>query len=205
MNELSAEDSGQATTDSGADDVLVIAINQVFALFRINYHNQFYSAFSDTQLLNQAKRLWLESLRHYSPEQILRSARQIIEESNYLPTLHRMITACDSAGAGFGLPPAREAYLEACNAASPKVAQPWSHPAVYHAGRGTGWYELANRAEDFTWPLFKAHYQRLCRQVIAGLVLDIDAPPALTDDGGQPLEKAERLQRLRALREQLDL
>ena len=70
------------------------AINQVFALFRINYHNQYYSAFKDNELLNQARRLWLNSLAQFSPETILRGARKVIEESEYLPTLNRMIRAC---------------------------------------------------------------------------------------------------------------
>lgn len=204
MDELSEVGGGKAT-EGAADEALVDAVNQVFALFRINYHNQFYSAFSDTQLLNQAKRLWLESLRHRNPEQILRGARQIIEESDYLPTLHRMISACDSAGSTFGLPAPRDAYLEACNAPSPKAAQTWSHAAVYHAGRSTGWYELAHRAENVTWPLFRAHYQRLCRQVMAGNSLSVETPPALPEHGDEPVAKTERLRRLRALREELDL
>ncbi len=186
-------------------DARVEVINQVFALFRINYHNQFYSAFSDTSLLNQAKRLWLESLRHYNPEQILLGARKVIEESDYLPTLHRMLSACDDAGSALGMPASREAYLEACNAASPKAAQTWSHPAVYHAGCKTGWYELAHRPESETWPLYRGHYQRLCRRVMAGETLAKVSPPALTEAGDEPLPKAEGLRRLRVLRDQLDL
>ena len=54
------------------------AINQVFELFLINYHNQYYSAFKDNELLNQARRLWLNSLAHFSPETILRGARKVI-------------------------------------------------------------------------------------------------------------------------------
>ena len=79
------------------------AINQVFALFRINFHNQYHAAFGDTQLLNQAKKLWLESLGHFSAEQILRGARQVIEHSDYLPTLNRMIVNCEEVGAAAGL------------------------------------------------------------------------------------------------------
>ena len=40
----------------------VEAINQVFALFRLNYHNQYYAAFPDAQQLNQIKKLWLDAL-----------------------------------------------------------------------------------------------------------------------------------------------
>ncbi len=54
MNEISAGDSGEGVNAGADNGVIVNTINQVFALFRINYHNQFYSAFSDTQLLQQA-------------------------------------------------------------------------------------------------------------------------------------------------------
>ncbi len=186
-----------------AGDVLVDTINQVFALFRLNYHNQFYSAFSDTQLLNQAKRLWLESLRHHDPAHILRAARQVIEESDYLPTLHRMLASCDGQGAA--LPSARDAYREACNAPSPKASHAWSHPAVYHAGRQTGWYELAHQAQALTWPPFKTYYEKLRRQAMAGVPLALDPAPVAASDDGQPLPREEQRTRLQALREQLDL
>jgi hypothetical protein len=207
MNE-SGEPSTSERLELSVDaisDARAEVINQVFALFRINYHNQFYSAFNDTSLLNQAKRLWLESLRHYNPEQILLGARKVIEESDYLPTLHRMLIACDDAGSALGMPASRDAYLEACNAASPKAAQPWSHPAVYHAGCKTGWYELAHRPESETWPLYRGHYQSLCRRVMAGETLAKVSPPALAEAGDEPLSKAEGVRRLRVLRDQLDL
>ena len=117
---------------------LIDAINQVFALFRINYHNQFYAAFSDTTLLDQAKRLWLETLGNFGEGIILAAARSVIEQSEYLPTINKMLDACDQQLITLGIPGAREAYLEACNAPGPKIVQSWSHPAVYHAGKATG-------------------------------------------------------------------
>ncbi len=187
------------------DQALVDTINQVFALFRINYHNQFYAAFADTQLLNQAKRLWLESLKLFSPEQILDGAKIVIENSDYLPTLHKMLSACLSCGANFGLPDVRDAYAQASNAPSPKAAQQWSHPAVYHAGKKTGWHNLASQPEGVSWPIFQRHYLALCRDVVAGAELTIDAPPALEQHPEKPLTREERQRRLQALREDLDL
>lgn len=187
------------------DQALVDTINQVFALFRINYHNQFYAAFADTQLLNQAKRLWLESLKLFTPEQILDGAKIVIENSDYLPTLHKMLSACLSCGASFGLPDVRDAYAEASNAPSPKAAQQWSHPAVYHAGKKTGWHNLASQPEGVSWPIFQRHYHALCRDVVAGTELTVDAPPALEEQRATPLSREERQRRLRAMREDLDL
>ena len=57
----SATPAGQASAgksdDAALDGGLVEAINQVFALFRLNYHNQYYAAWSDAQQLGQVKRL----------------------------------------------------------------------------------------------------------------------------------------------------
>ena len=97
------------------------AINQVFALFRLNYHNQYYAAYPDDTQLKQIKKLWLESLGHYPVEQILLGAKYAIEHSDYLPTLHRMIESCQQCLVELGLPAPREAYEEACNAPSPKA------------------------------------------------------------------------------------
>ena len=61
---------------------LVDAINQVFALFQVNYHNQYYSAFGDnTKSENLAKKLWLNKLDHFSSETICGAAEKIIAES----------------------------------------------------------------------------------------------------------------------------
>ena len=179
-------------------------INQVFALFRINFHNQYHAAFSDTQLLNQAKKLWLESLDHFSPDQILLGAKHIIEHSEYLPTLHRMISSCENHGAANGLPSARDAYLEACNASSPKANFDWTHPAIYHAGKKTGWHLLANEPETVSYPEFRKHYQNFCRKIANG---DIIAAPekSLPDKAPKPMSQAEKIKHLRQLRKELEL
>src|SRR5690625_3712956 len=57
-----AEQTRAQPTDDHID-----ALNEVFTLFRINYHNQYYKAYSDTQVLNQIKKLWLESLTRFEP------------------------------------------------------------------------------------------------------------------------------------------
>jgi hypothetical protein len=87
----------EATAPADGPATLVEAINQVFALFRLNYHNQYYAAFSDAEQLRQIKKLWLESLRDYPPAQVLQGARLAIESSEYLPTLHRMRSCCEES------------------------------------------------------------------------------------------------------------
>ncbi len=156
-------------------------------------------------MLNQIKKLWLESLCQFDPQTILRGARRVIEESEFLPTLNRMIRACQGDPEAYGLPDAHSAYLEACRAPSPKAAYAWSHPAVYHAGLASDWFFLANNAEKVTFPVFERHYLRLCEKVMNGVQLAEPNAPALPETSETPLSKDENQQRLAALRAQLDL
>ncbi|MCK9505172.1 MAG: replication protein P [Porticoccaceae bacterium] len=165
--------------DASRDDALIDAINQVFSLFRINYHNQFHAAFGDTQVLNQAKRLWKESLQPYSSQHILNAARKVIEESEYLPTVHKMLTTCEAGLSEYGIPDVRSAYLEAANAPSPKNAQEWSHPIVYVAGKTVGWYAMSHVAENLTFPAYAQAYRELLKKVLNGEEFTVDAPPQL--------------------------
>ena len=190
---------------AAVDEHHIDAINQVFALFRINYHNQYHSAFGNTQLLNQAKKLWAETLIEFSPEVILRGAKKAIEESEYLPTLHKMISFCQGSPELHGLPDTHSAYLEACRASSPKAEFPWSHPAVYHAGRKCDWYFLANNPERETFPVFKNHYLELCNRILKGESLPAPNIKKLEEKPEHPLSKEENLKRLEALRKELGI
>ena len=193
-------DQRGAPTDAHID-----AINQVFALFRINYHNQYYSAFKDNELLNQARRLWLNSLAQFAPETILRGARKVIEESEYLPTLHRMIRACQGDPEKFGLVDAHAAYVEACRASTPKAAFAWSHPAVYYAGCASDWYFLASNAEKIAFPIYERHYLKMCERVMNGEQLPAPNAPALPQTIETPLSREENLKRMEDLRKHLDI
>ena len=177
----------------------------MFALFRINYHNQFYSAFSDTTLLDQAKRLWFDVLGNFRPDAILAAARSVIEQNEYLPTLNAMLEACDQQLTLMGLPSAREAYTEACNAPSPKLAYQWSHPAVYHAGLAHGWYQLAHQTEASSWPGFRKQYRIFCQRALSGENLAIAAPTALAGPSHSSLSREEKQKKMRALRKKIDL
>jgi hypothetical protein len=183
----------------------VEAINQVFALFRLNYHNQYYAAYPDAGQVKQIKKLWLDSLADYPVEQILRGARYAIENSEYLPTLHRMLECCQQGLQGLGLPAPHDAYREACQAPSPKSAQRWSHPAVYLAGRDSDWFFLANNPERSSWPVFREHYQHYCSRVMRGETLELPTAAALEQHEPEPLSTPEQLARLRALRQQTEL
>jgi hypothetical protein len=180
----------------------VEAINQVFALFRLNYHNQFYSAYSDAEQLRQIKKLWLESLRPYPPAMILQGARQAIESSDYLPTLNRMRRCCDDSLPALGLPSAREAYLEASSAPEPPESRSWSHPATYWAGRDCGWRFLASTAERESRPRFETAYRERCAAALGGIPLPPVPDPKVPALTAKALDTGAALEALRRLREE---
>jgi hypothetical protein len=184
-------------------DEQIDTINQVFALFRLNYHNQFYAAYPDSEQLNQVKKLWLEALRLFPVEQILRGAKHAIETSDYLPTLNRMLESCRDELSAYGLPDTASAYREACAARSPKSAQHWSHPAVYHAGCEAGWFFLSSEPESRTRPAFEQAYRRFCARVMAGDELRIEAPAALPASSGIRSSPGEALEELAKIRDSL--
>ncbi len=177
----------------------------MFALFRLNYHNQFYAAYPDESQLAQVKRLWLESLADYPVAQLLRGAKHAIEHSEYLPTLKRMHESCRAGLTELGLPSPRDAFVEACQASSPRSAQAWSHPAVYLAGRDSDWFFLANNPERLTFPVYREHYQRWCARALAGETLEVPAPAALEQQPAEPLTPEQQLAALKKLREETGL
>ena len=76
---------------------------------------------------------------------------------------------------------------------------------LYHAGRQSDWYFLANNPERDTFPVFKQHYLQLCQQVLSGDSLSSPDPVALDAPKQQPLSSQENADRLKLLREQFDL
>lgn len=192
-------------SDPAGRQSLVEAINQVFALFRLNYHNQFYAAFPDNDQLNQIKRLWLEALSDYPTDVILRGARHAIEHSEYLPTLNRMLESCHQGLSNQGLPTPRAAFFEACEKPSPKAEQAWSHPAVYFAGRDSDWFFLANNIESKTWPVFQRHYERYLLEISRGGTLVMPEQAELPESPSESMSTEERQNALRKLRAQTGL
>ncbi len=193
------------TERTKADPELIEAINQVFALFRLNYHNQYYAAFSDAEQLHQIKKLWLDSLRDYPPAQLLQGAKQAIESSEYLPTLHRIRECCEAALPALGFPAPRQAYMEACNAGTPAEAHPWSHPVVYWTGHDIGWTQLATATESQSWPIFAERYQHRCSAALRGNPLPPIPEPPADRLPLQALPADEAVAQIRRMREENEL
>ena len=180
------------------------AVDRVFAEFELVYHNQYTKAFPTLEKLQYAKKLWFANLAHLAPQQIIAAAHRAIRESEYLPTIRGLLKYCDDELDTHGLPDPRNAYIEACMARPPQDRANWSHPAVYFAGKASGWFFLANNPEQQTWPVFERNYQLLCRRVRAGEELSLPVPPALADQRQpEPLSSEEQQQRLEAIKRSL--
>lgn len=184
---------------------LVDALNQVFTLFRLNYHNQYLKAFGNTTELNEVKRLWLEMLGRFDARTLLTAAKSVIETSDYLPTLHTMIHHCERASSRGSPPDVHSAYLEACRAPSPKAAFKWSHPLVYHAGKQCDWLFLQSSPEVVAYPIFKRHYAALCDDWRTGQEFAPPHPPEIEDQSQTPLDKTANRAKLAAFRDILDI
>jgi len=91
---------------------------------------------------------------------------------------------------------------EACLAAEPRHAQRWSHPAVYHAGRETGWFLLASTPERKAFPLFESNYQAICERLANGEVLELPTPATATTRAPAPPSPEEQHEHLEQLRRQ---
>lgn len=204
-NEAHGGDYGNSTDKQGAPADNTDAIGKIFAEFEFAYHNQFHKAFADDQSLVIAKKYWLSNLEHFSPAQIIHGGKHIIRTQDYLPSLATLVRACEQGLDLFGLPCARQAYLEACTAPSPKLEFNWSHEAVYHAGKASGWYLLANEPESSAFPIFDYHYGVICQRLISGETLNLEVPTALPEKIERKLDKAETKARFARLRDELGL
>lgn len=197
--------AGQKASDTRDKAAIIDAVNRVFAEFELVYHNQFIKAFPTDEKLQYGKQLWFNFLKDYSAEQILEAAHQAIKQSEFLPTVRGLLKFCENEYERYQLPEPRQAYVEACNAKSPKTNAPWSHPAVFHAGKACGWEFLASTAEYKAFDEFNRHYQKFCRQVRLGETLAAPQPIALEQKPVEPLPVDEQREHMAKLREQLKL
>lgn len=193
-------------TASSSDKAAGIdAINQVFAEFGLVYHNQFTKAFPTVEKLQYAKQLWYSNLKEYSAQQILDAAHLAIKNSEFLPTVRGLLKYCENEYRLYGLVEPRTAYIEACNAPSPKANVRWSHPAVYYAGLASNWFFLANNIESIAFPVFAGHYEKYCNQVRQGTELTAPETKAIENHSNIHLSQEEQLDKIHTLRKQLKL
>jgi hypothetical protein len=203
MNKPTLQDTHTASPPPSEGHVT--AINQLFAELQLAYHNQFHKAFSDDQKIIMAKQLWIRTLSDIAPERIIAGLRRAIKQSEYLPTIHTIRKFCEPSFEELGLPDTYNAYIEACRAATPKVEQQWSHPAVYLAGAASDWFLLASSSEAKAFPVFKRNYEILSERVMNGEQLNLPIIKAIPETINTPLSKEQQKQHMQAMREELDI
>jgi len=187
-----ATEAGQSKPTYSSD--LISTVNEVVALLRLNYHNQFSAAFKTEDALVTFKRLLAENLGMYEHNVPKSATKRLIRDSEYLPTLSKVIEYCNNEVLeANGLPLAYKAYEEACNAPSPKAAFNWSHAAVYQAGRDTGWKFLASEIEKRAFPKFERAYKAWCEKVIAGEEIPSPDVPELPASIDTKMTREERI------------
>lgn len=182
----------------------VEAINHLFTELELAYHNQFHKAFPDHQALSMAKQLWLRLLVGFKPEHIATAGRQAICDNTFLPTPHSIREYCDAAITA-GIPDAKAAYIEASLSSEPRQNVKWSHPIVYFAGKTTDWFFISSQPEAQVFPVFERNYLLLLERVKRGETLSLPVAKALTKKRQEPLEPEVQKEKLKNLREQLDL
>lgn len=149
----------------------------------------------------KAYKVWEQGLSDLSDAELIRGTNSARDFTGYfsLPAFRELCKSVDASQ--YGLPDVRQAYEEACMKPSPKDRQKWSHPAVYHAGRLTGWHELRCMTTTEIFPRYQYHYEQLCKRVIAGENINIDVPQAIPQRISKVLTPAENQARMAALRE----
>ena len=139
-------------------------------------------AFPTTQELNLAKQVWVRALLEAGiteMEQIKLGTRKArASGSAFFPAVGQFIQWCKPTPEDLGLPSERDAYHEACNHAHAIYAHTWSHPAVYEAGRRTGWFELRSEEAARMQKAFGTVYADVCKSVMAGAEFEVPKPKA---------------------------
>ncbi|MGJ8686107.1 MAG: replication protein P [Spongiibacteraceae bacterium] len=181
------------------------AIDRMFAEFELVYHNQYNKAYPNTEKLIYAKKIWFSNLRDVLPSHITQACHRAIRESEFLPTVKGILKFCGPSDSELGITDVHSAYLEACRAPQPKAEYNWSHPAVYHAGKGSDWFYLANTTEQQAFPVFKRHYEAIIQRLRDGEKLSLPTPIALPETISKPLSQDEQRERMRAMRKDLDI
>lgn len=98
-------------------------------------------------------------------------------DNPWMPNPAEFVEMCRDAE-NSGVTGTREAYQEACKNAGFIMEANWSHPAVYVAGKATGWFELRNKAEKDTWPIFKLAYKEALARAAKCEDLSVFVPKA---------------------------
>ena len=174
-----AEPQGQYRS---ANDIPVATkqhVNMIFARFMAIYGHKFKSSFETENEIRLAKREWALSLKGYGEHELVMAVNRCKETMVWMPTISDFLTILRDINGDFGLPSPYQAYQEAALHADHPTQHTWSHIAIYHAGRATGWFELRTEDEADIFDRFSYNYAQVCRRVREGEELDAAVPHAI--------------------------
>lgn len=158
------------------DHDTLIVINMLFARFALIYGHKFESQYSDEEKIQRAKREWALSLAGTSRELVEYALERCKLELSWPPTIADFVRYLEPIPEALGLPPTRDAYLEACQNSHAPLQRHWSHAAVQLAARDTGYFKLRSEPERHTWPAFQSAYQDLVKRLADGEELVVERP-----------------------------
>ncbi len=156
-------------------------VNMIFARFMAIYGHKFKSCFETQDEIRIAKREWALSLGDYSEPELVAAIDYCKEHSAWMPTISEFLKVLRNLTGDYGLPPAKAAYEEAALHAEHASTHHWTHPAIYHAAKATGWFRIRSEDQVDVFPDFRYNYEVICRRVRAGESLDLPVPVALPD------------------------
>lgn len=146
---------------------------------------------------------WTQVLHDLEPAQIKQGFINLCRDNpQFIPDALEFREYCVSM-ASFGLPPERQAYLEAMHHAHEWQTWKWSHHAVYVALKLSGIADMRRLTEKESAPIFYRNYKIVCRKVMAGLPYEEPIPLAIPESVPEYLSPGENLERCQALKELL--
>jgi hypothetical protein len=162
---------GPSLSDAAARNV-----NDIFRALQASFP-AWRNAFPDDASLKAAKASWVKGLMAAGVTDLSQIARGVekarLSESDFFPSVGKFISWCRVQPADLGLPPDDVAWLEANHHSHHVLIHQWTHPAIYEAGRRTGWFEIRNG--DATQKAFSSHYQAVAGEIAEGAVFTMPA------------------------------
>ncbi len=183
--------------DAKIMDELFIELMSIFPAWK--------QALTTPQQVAHAKKTWTKAMieNGITDKRRMAIGLRVARQSNspFLPSAGQFVEWCLPKADDYGLPDERTAYLEACQNSHNVTTSKWSHPAIFYAGKQTGFFLLKTAKEDKSWPMFKRNYADAVKQVKAGQVFETPErlPPPPPAEPAKPETITTTLTRLKTL------
>ena len=154
------------------DDAAVRVVNSLIKELKAIFP-AWRQAWPDDDSLQMYKRAMVKGFVQsgiFKIEQIkfgVQACRQL--PTDFVPSVGRFIALCQPTPEALGLPSEDDAYAEATRNAYPNTGRVvWTHPAVSHAAREVGIYNLSTMPLKSSRMLFNRAYAIVCRMLANG-------------------------------------